>query len=116
MLCMGFHSQFIHLIMMCIAPISYKVLVNGFTTQPIKPTRGLRQGCPLSPYFLCAEALSLLLKQAEEQHHLRGISVCHNASRPSYVWRSIYEAKSMIKAGSLWRIGRGDKIKIWTDN
>lgn len=37
-------------------------------------------------------------------------------SKPSYVWHSIYEAKSVIKSGSLWRIGKGDKIKIWEDN
>ncbi|KAF5464321.1 hypothetical protein F2P56_014405 [Juglans regia] len=68
--------------------ISYKVTVNGVTTQPIKPTRGLRQGCPLSPYLfvLCAEALSLLLKQAEEQHLPKGVSVCHNAPRVSHLF------------------------------
>ncbi|KAG7960287.1 hypothetical protein I3843_10G116000 [Carya illinoinensis] len=73
---MGFHSNFIRLIMI------------GFTTQPITPSRGLRQGCPLSPYLfvLCAEALSLLLKQADAQHHLRGVSVCHNAPRVSHLF------------------------------
>ncbi|XP_042987152.1 uncharacterized mitochondrial protein AtMg00310-like [Carya illinoinensis] len=37
-------------------------------------------------------------------------------SKPSYVWRSIYAAKAVVQAGSLWRIGQGDKIKVRTDH
>ncbi|KAG6673777.1 hypothetical protein I3842_15G008000, partial [Carya illinoinensis] len=37
-------------------------------------------------------------------------------SKPSYVWRSLYAAKAVLKAGSLWRIGQGDKIKVRTDH
>jgi hypothetical protein len=33
-------------------------------------------------------------------------------SRPSYAWRSIWEAKPLLKEGLLWKIGDGSNIKI----
>ena len=36
------------------------VLINGYTTSPFRPTRGVRQGCPLSPllYVISIEVLA----------------------------------------------------------
>ncbi|KAF5472052.1 hypothetical protein F2P56_008799 [Juglans regia] len=78
---MQFAPNFIRLLMMCISTASYKVLINGIPSYLIIPTRGLRQGCPLSPYLfvLCAEALSSMLQQAESSHLLRGVRVCNRA-------------------------------------
>ncbi|XP_074377871.1 putative mitochondrial protein AtMg00310 [Apium graveolens] len=33
-------------------------------------------------------------------------------SSPSFIWRSILEARKVISAGSSWRIGMGNKIRI----
>lgn len=33
-------------------------------------------------------------------------------SSPSFIWRSVLEARRFISAGSCWRIGTGTKIKI----
>lgn len=33
-------------------------------------------------------------------------------NNPSYVWRSIWEAKMVIKAGVRWKVGNGNKVKI----
>ncbi|XP_019186508.1 PREDICTED: uncharacterized protein LOC109181212 [Ipomoea nil] len=48
--------------------------VNGLRCDPVIPTRGIRQGDPLSPYLfiICAEGLSLLLQQAHNVGSIHG--------------------------------------------
>ncbi|WOL04707.1 hypothetical protein Cni_G13429 [Canna indica] len=48
---MGFHPRFIELIFQCISTTSYSILVGGQLHGFFKPTRGLRQGDPLSPFL-----------------------------------------------------------------
>jgi hypothetical protein len=64
---MGFPERWIAWVMECVRSVSYSILVNGQPVGNIKPTRGLRQGDPISPYLflICAEALSSMLNQAE---------------------------------------------------
>lgn len=67
--------------MMCITTASYKVLINGIPSDLITPTRGLRQGCPLSSYLfvMCAEVLSSMLQQTESLHLMKGVRVGNRA-------------------------------------
>ena len=63
---LGFHERWISTVMRCVSSVKYAVRINGQPCSHILPTRGLRQGDPLSPYhfLLCAEGLSALLHQA----------------------------------------------------
>jgi len=35
---------------------------------------------------------------------------------PSYAWRSLHSSINVILKGSCWRIARGNKVNIWSDN
>ena len=63
---MGFDEAWVKLMMECISSAIYSMLINGEPHGNIVPTRGLRQGDPLSLYLflLCIEGFHGLLRKA----------------------------------------------------
>ena len=88
MLTLGFDHSWVHLLMQCIQAVSYSILINGASVGYIKPTRGLQQGDPLSPYLflICAEGLTTLLRHAEITGRLQGLSICRGGPQINHLF------------------------------
>ncbi|XP_012441961.1 uncharacterized protein LOC105766967 [Gossypium raimondii] len=72
---MGFAKEWVALVMRCISTVSYVVTTNGRSGRVFKPTRGLRQGDPLSPFIflICSEGLSSLIRNATREGLIKGV-------------------------------------------
>lgn len=84
---MGFCDWWTFLIMRCVKSVSYNIVHGEHMIGPITPTRGIRQGDPLSPYLfiICAEGFSALIRNYEETKFLNGIKICRNAPVVSHM-------------------------------
>jgi hypothetical protein len=72
---MGFSQGWIHIIMRCVCTARFSVKLNGGLSEHFSPSRGLRQGGPLSPYLflLCVEGFSALLRRAQVERKIEGV-------------------------------------------
>ena len=58
---LGFAHQWVQWIMTCVTSVRYSVKFNGAILDSFAPTRGLRQGDPLSRFFSCLWQTGYLL-------------------------------------------------------
>ncbi|KAA3477692.1 reverse transcriptase [Gossypium australe] len=74
---LGFHVDWIILIMRCVSSVSYSVCLNGLESDWFSPSRGLRQGDPFSPYLfiICAEGFSTLLEDEKNRGCMGGATI-----------------------------------------
>ena len=88
MLQMGFTESWVSMIMECVHTVSYFVLINGEPKGFFHPTRGLRQGDPISPYLflLCAEGLHALLAKAARSKKIQGISISRGGPKLTHLF------------------------------
>jgi hypothetical protein len=119
---LGFAERWISLLMECICTIQYSVLIDGVPKGYINPTRGIRQGDPLSPYvfLLCAEGLSALFQQASAMGHLKGIQSCRGGPWVSHLFfaddsllfgqANISECRKILEILNLYEGSSGQKI------
>ena len=74
---LGFGPSFISWIRLLYTEVRSAVLVNGYTSDFFKPTRGVRQGCPLSP-LLYVITMEVLAANIRAHPHIRGLSLPRN--------------------------------------
>ena len=84
---LGFHEKWVGLVMQCVSTVTYSFLINGSPRGKVTPSRGIRQGDPLSPYLfiLCGEVLSGLCNRAQEEGSLKGISIARGSPRLNHL-------------------------------
>lgn len=77
----GFHHTWINRIMTFISSVTYCFLHNGEQFGYVVPSRGVRQGDPISPYIyiMCVEGLSSIIRRNEEAGLLHGCRIATGA-------------------------------------
>jgi hypothetical protein len=67
--------------MECVTTVRYSVRFNNVMLESFAPTRGLRQGDPLSPYLFLfiADGFSKLLQNEVDQGRLQELHICRRA-------------------------------------
>jgi hypothetical protein len=78
---LGISHRFIDSVMRGVRSVSFSVLFHGSRTESFRPSRGIRQGDPISRYLFlfAAEGLSCLLKNAMSTGDMAGIQVAATA-------------------------------------
>ncbi|PNX59423.1 ribonuclease H, partial [Trifolium pratense] len=84
----GFPDDIIRLIMHCVTSSNLSLLWNGNKMPSFKPSHGLRQGDPLSPYLfiLCMEKLSIAINDAVQHGAWTPINISDNGPRLSHLF------------------------------
>ncbi|KAL6225204.1 hypothetical protein ACLB2K_004055 [Fragaria x ananassa] len=85
---MGFGHGWVSLLMTCVHSVSFAVTLNGKTGDYFSPSRGLRQGDPISPYLFLfiSEVFSSLIQKACEVGSLYRIKLSENGQTLSHLF------------------------------
>jgi hypothetical protein len=84
---LDFHSKWVQWVMECVTTVRYSIRLNNVPLTPFSPTRGLRQGDPLSSYLFLfvADGLSKLIQNKVQQGNLKELQICRRAPGISHL-------------------------------
>jgi hypothetical protein len=92
LLAFGFNQDWVAWILNLTSSAFFSLLVNGVPSRPFSPSRGIRQGDPLSPFLfiIMAEGLSRSIHAAIENNRLAGLP--------------LHDISPLSRIASLWMI------------
>lgn len=84
---MRFDSRWVSLVLKCVSTVSYAVSINSKMGKFFQPSKGLRQGGPLSPFLflLCSEGLSSLMRLVVQENRIQGAKASRRGSIISHL-------------------------------
>lgn len=84
---LGFAEKWVSWIKTCISSVSYHVLINGEPKGSISPSRGIRQGDPLSPFLfiILTEALISQIQGVEREGRITGLKIARGSPPISHL-------------------------------
>jgi len=76
----GFDLNWVRWVMALVTSPSFSILVNGSPFEMLRPSRGLRQGDPLTPFLfiLMMEGLGRSIKHAKVTGKIKGLLLSEN--------------------------------------
>lgn len=98
----GFSSHWIHA---CLSSVSYSILLNGYPYGFITPTRGMRQGDPLSPFLFAIgmKILSCLIDKAYSLALIHGVRLSRDGcTQMIYLFLEKLNPLRLIILVSVW--------------
>lgn len=103
----GFSLMWVRWILSLISTTFFSILINGIASRPFSPSRGIRQGDPLSPFLfvLMVEGMGCHIKHALLSQHLKGLSI-HNSpaiTHQQFVDDNMFFGYPSIQEASLFK-------------
>ncbi|KAL4340840.1 hypothetical protein GQ457_08G018090 [Hibiscus cannabinus] len=124
MLRMGFHPNWVSLIMRCVSTVTFSARVNGKLTGEFTPQRGLRQGDPLSPFLFlfCMQGLSAALSVEQDTGRIKGIRASQQGPRVNHLFyaddslvfvrNSVQEVSRLKEVLNIFATSSGQRINF----
>eukprot|EP00253_Pinus_taeda_P033036 PITA_33036 len=104
----GFDHNWVRWVMALVTSSNFSILVNGSPSKIFSPSRGLRQGDPLSPFLfiLMMEGLGSSIKHAKETCKIKGLQLSENGqalTHQQFVDDTMLQGVPTIKEASTYK-------------
>lgn len=121
---LGFPDSFVKLVMRCVSIVRYAIQINGSIEDFFNPSRGFRQGDPISPYLflLCIEGLVAIIQDAESSALIHGLRIARAAPSVTHLFfvddallfarATEPELRNIMEILKLYEEAYGQKINI----